>query len=292
MRAPISHPLSRRDFAGLLLAGLAVQVRAEEPPAAGRRLDFEIAGDFGSGSTADIEAVLRSAAEAIWMHCPNTRWEVPGFHIYRTRDWPITLTEHRPDGRIAIGLATQDLFWAQYAYQFAHEFGHALAGHSNDWRALDIRSPRPNHWLEESLCETASLFALRAMSVTWRTQPPYANWRAFASALAAYAEQRLDEATAAMPTHCPFAVWFREHEAAMRANAVLREKNNIVALHLLPLFEREPAGWEAVTFINRTRSTPDQSLSARLADWAKDAPAAQRDFIRQVADCFAITLAG
>lgn len=281
-------PISRRRFAALLAVTTAMRGWAAAPPAAGRALDFEVAGDFGVASPANIIAVIRSAAAALWDHCPNTRWDVPGFHIYRTRDWPITLNDHRPDGRIAIGLATQGPFWAQYAYQFSHEFGHALAGHSNDWSQLDIRSPRPNHWLEESLCETASLFALQAMSVSWRIQPPYPNWRSFSSALAAYAEQRLDETTQALPAGFVFLDWLREHEASMRENATLRAKNNVVALHLLPLFEAEPDGWEALTFLNRTKSPPDQPLAARFADWSKDAPAAQRAFIERAGGLFGV----
>ena len=288
MPAPTGLPLSRRTFAGLLLAGLAVRARAASLPAAGRRLDFEIVGDFGAAPRENIEAVLRSAAESIWRHCPNTRWEVPGFHVYLNQDWPIVLNDHRPDGRIAIGLATQGTYWAQYAFQFAHEFGHALAGHSNDWRRLDIRSPRPHHWLEEALCETASLFALRAMSVTWRTQPPYPNWRSFASALAAYAEERLEETTRALPAGFVFNDWFRAEEASLRADPVQRAKNNRIALHLLPLFEAEPAGWESLTSWNRTPSRTDSSLADRFTDWAKDAPPAQRGLIGRLGTRFGV----
>jgi hypothetical protein len=283
------HIVSRRRFAGLLVAAAAGRAWAGAGSAAGRALDFEIGGDFGGASAADIGAVLRSAAESIWRHCPATRWEGPGFHIYRTHDAPITLHERRPDGRIAIGLATEGTYWAQYAFQFAHEFGHALAGHSNDARLLAIRGPRPNHWLEESICETASLFALRAMSLAWRTQPPYPNWRSFASALSAYAEERLDASTAALAPGHRFAAWFRANEPGLRANATQREKNNLVALHVLPLFERAPSGWEAVTFYNRTASAPEQTLAERFADWVRDAPAAQRDFIRSLAALFEVT---
>ena len=32
------------------------------------------------------------------------------------------------------GLAVEGTYWAQFAYQFGHEFCHALAGHCNDWK--------------------------------------------------------------------------------------------------------------------------------------------------------------
>ena len=36
-----------------------------------------------------------------------------------------------PDGRIGIGLAVVNARWAQFAFQFGHEFCHALAQHSS-----------------------------------------------------------------------------------------------------------------------------------------------------------------
>lgn len=288
MPDPLRRPLSRRAFAGLLLAGLAPRGRADDRAEAGRRLDFVVADAFGRATPENVEAVVRSAAETLWAHCPHTRWTVPGFHIYATADAPITLHDHRPDGRIAIGLATRDTYWAQYAFQFAHEFGHALAGHSNDWRQLEIRAPRPHHWLEEALCETASLFALRAMSDQWRRQPPYANWRPFSAALADYATERMGETTRGLPPGFAFVPWFRAEEASLRADAVQREKNNRIALQLLPLFEAEPAGWESLTCYNRSRSAPDQTLAARFADWIQDAPPAQRGFIGRLGARFGV----
>ena len=58
--------------------------------AAGRKLDFQLTEGFGDVREADLRAVLTSAAESLWRHCPNTRWEVTGFHVYRSRATPIT----------------------------------------------------------------------------------------------------------------------------------------------------------------------------------------------------------
>ena len=281
-------PISRRGFVGLAAAGLVAAARAAgAEAAAGRRLDFTIGPGFGSAPRENIEAVLRSAAEMIWRHCPDTRWEVSGFHVFHRDDTPITLDELTGDGRIAIGLATGELFWAQYAFQFAHEFAHALAGHSNDWRALHRVRPNPNHWIEESLCEVASLFALRAMGREWAQQAPYPNWRGFAPALNSYAAERMAAAEKVQPADGDFAAWFRAEEDSLRADACQRGKNAVVAVALLPLFEAEPAGWEALTFMNRLPATADQARAARFADWQRAAPEAQRAFIGRVANRFA-----
>ncbi len=284
MNAPLT--LTRRRFSAVLFALLGGRAIAADE-VAGRRLDFRIGEDFGGARAADIQAVLASAAQSIWKHCPSTRWEVPGFFIFHSEGAPITLFDHRGDGRVAIGLTTQGTFWSQFAYQFSHEFCHALAGHANDWREPWIKAKKANHWLEESICETASLFAMRAMSRTWETAPPYPNWKSYAPALGKYAADRMEKTRADRPEGFTFAAWFREHEESMRANSTIREKNNVVALELLPLFEAEPSGWEAMTVFNRVKDRdPQKTLARHFADWADAAPAEQRTFIGKVAAVF------
>ena len=262
-----------------------------EPPGgdAGRALDFRIGEGFGDAPPDNIRAVIRSAAETIWKHGPDTRWQVPGFFIFQSKDAPITLFDHHADGRIAIGLTTQGTYWAQFAYQFAHEFCHALAGHANDWRRPWIRERKANHWLEESLCETASLFALRAMAAAWRTAPPYPNWKDYAAALRSYADDWAEKVTVVREPGFDFRKWFAENEAAMRANGTLRERNAVVALQLLPLFEAAPKGWEAVTFLNLTDDRkPDRSLADHFRAWRRAAPEAQHPFIASIAGVFGL----
>lgn len=275
---------TRRQFVALLLAATS---RAAET--GGRTLDFRIGDDFGKASAADITAVLRSAADTIWKHCPNTRWEVPGFFIFHSETAPITLFDHRADGRIAIGLTSQGTLWSQFAYQFSHEFCHALAGHSNDWRKPWIKASKANHWLEESLCETASLFAMRAMSKSWQTAPPYPNWKSYSASLANYVAERIEKVATDKGEGFVFAKWFAENEPAMRENSTLREKNNIVAVELLPLFEANPAGWEAITFYNLGDNRDGKKTLARqFADWSAAAPATQREFIAKLAAVFGL----
>lgn len=284
----------RRRFLFLAAGALAQPLLAETPSApenAGKRLDFEILGDFGDASQQDIRAVVNSAAGEIWKHCPSARWEVPGFHLFRSEDSPITVFDHRPNGRIAIGVTTRGTFWSQFAFQFAHEFCHALAGHSNSWREKQawIRQPKANHWFEECLCETASLFALRAMGKSWETAPPYPNWKDYGKSLTDYAADRLDATLKSLPEDFRFREWFAKHEPSMRGNSTQRELNNVVARELLPVFESAPGTWEAVTFYHAARRDPSQSLKARLADWHRSCPAKHHPAIRSIAAIFGLT---
>jgi len=81
--------------------------------------------------------------------------------VYRRGDDPQLDLKRTPDGRIAIGLTAQGTRRAQYSFQLAHEFCHAL-----------------------------------------------------------------------------------------RQNAGPRDRNTIIAIRLLPLFESEPRGWETLVFLN------------------------------------------
>ena len=275
--------------------GLSVNdvMRAADNPAtfAAKPLDIQVQpGGFGRASPADITAVLRSAGSEIWKYCPRT--QLDGIEVYRRTDHPQTDFKRTLSGRISIGLATKDTHWAQYSFQFAHEFCHALANYGNN----PLRSVRyqrhANLWLEEGLCETASLFALRAMSRSWRTAPPYPAWRGYAPWLNDYVEQRLALPEHLLPAGTSFLVWFHKNQAALRRNSDMRDRNTIIAIQLLPIFEAEPRGWEAVAFLNRGSSNAEESLAQHLAEWRAQCPRNLRPFVTRLAKVFAVKLDG
>jgi hypothetical protein len=264
---------------------LAAQKGAAFDP---KPLDIQVqANGFGKASAADITAVLQSAALELWRFCPHT--ELGGIEAYYRPAHPQTDFKRMPGGRIGIGLSARDTHWAQYGFQFAHEFCHALANYSNNQQL--VRYPRhANLWLEESLCETASLFALRAMSRSWRTNPPYAAWRNYARWLNDYVEKRLALPEHHLPAGTPFLVWFRENQSSLRQNADMRDRNTIIAIRLLPIFEAEPSGWEAITFLNGSLRDRKESLAQRLAEWRSQCPRGLRPFVTRLAAVFAVKL--
>jgi hypothetical protein len=274
---------------GVFLFALTDPIRAADDRVslATRPLDIRVEADeFGGASSTDITAVLQSAASEIWRHCRRIRLD--GIDVYHRTDHPQTDFKRAPSGRIAIGLATQGAYWAQYSFQFAHEFCHALANYGNNPRQLVRYPPHANLWLEESLCETASLFALRAMSRSWRTAPPYPSWRSYAPWFNAYADQRLAMPQHRLPNGTPFSIWFHEHEPALRQDSSLRDLNTIVAIQLLPRFEEEPHGWEALAFLNRGGLLANLSLAQHLAEWRSQCPEELRPFITKLAAIFAV----
>jgi hypothetical protein len=248
-------------------------------------LDIQVPENaFGTVSSRDITALLRSAAEEILRSCPQA--QLPGIDVYHRTDHPQTDFKRARNGRITIGLTAQDTHWAQFAFQFGHEFCHALANDSDNRQRSERYPPRANFWLEESLCETASLFTLRAMSRSWQTAPPYPSWRNYAPWLNAYAAERIALPEHRLPKGKSFSVWFKEKESALRRNAMTREWNTVIAIRLLPLFEAEPRGWEAVTFLNDGVNEANNSLAEHFAEWRTQCPANLGPFVSRLEAVF------
>ncbi|HEY5707609.1 MAG TPA: hypothetical protein VIS96_18770 [Terrimicrobiaceae bacterium] len=278
-----------RVSCALLVLAVSVAARATENRVAPAELDIEVqAAGFGRASAADIAAVLQSAATEIWRHCPNA--QLPAIGVYPRSDHPQTNFAREPNGRVAIGLTAKNTYWAQYSFQFAHEFCHTLANFANNPQRFVRYRRHPNFWLEESLCETASLFTLRAMSRSWRTAPPHPAWRAYAPWLNAYVERRLALQEHKSPAGKPFLAWFSESEPTLRLNPTIRDRNTIIAIQLLPLFEAEPRGWETLTFLNRGLANSNQSLARYLARWRSQCPEELRPFLTRLAAVFAVKL--
>jgi len=227
----------------------------------------------------DVQHVLYSAARELWRFFPQEKVLAP--IVVAPRGGPIVWYRRGLNGEYYVQLATGSTYWAQYAFQFAHEFCHILCGYTAKEKA--------NKWFEESLCELASLFALRRMAETWAKKPPYPNWRSFAPNLASYAENRMKGHR--LPPGKTLAQWYRENEAALRKNATDRERNLVVATALLPLFEAQPEHWPAVESLNAGASGQQRSFAEYLADWHRNAPAKHRQFIATIASRFGICVA-
>ena len=241
------------------------------------------AGGFGVASASDINAVLQSTAAELFRYWPRT--QLPSIDVYHRPDHPQTDSRRAAGNQIAIGLTARDNHWAQYSFQFAHECCHALINYSNTDRGLMRDRRYPNLWLEESLCETASLFTLRALSRSWLIAPPYAPWRNYAPWFSAYAEERLAPPEHHLPAGTPFAVWFRANERGLRQDPARRDRDTIVAAQLLPIFEKEPHGWGALAFFRRA-ANPNQSLSQYFTKWRSGCPREFQRFVTKLAAVF------
>src|SRR5712691_6185214 len=202
--------------ASLLWLPLIAIVHAADKTTASqfRQIDIRVqAGGFGGASASDIHVVLQSAVGELSRYWPRT--QLPRIDVYHRADHPQTDSRRGARNQIAIGLTARDNHWAQYSFQFAHECCHALINYSNDDQELARDRSYANLWLEESLCETASLFTLRALSRSWLIAPPYGTWRDYAPWFATYAEERLALPEHHLPAGTSFVDWFRANEPAL-----------------------------------------------------------------------------
>lgn len=239
-------------------------------------------GGWGNAQVQDIEEVLYSVAQEILAFVPSKRRT--SIIVRHDEEGPMTLYKRGDNGEFIVLLDVENTRWAQYAYQFSHELCHVLAMNEKVTES-------PNQWFEESLGETASLFALRRMATTWKTSPPYPNWKDYAQHLSEYAEKNINEEHRQLPPRVTFVKWFSRNEPDLRSDPYIREKDEVIANQLLPLFEGSPQSWDAVTYLNLTKPKSSQTFEEYLRDWYLRSPSKHRGFIRQIADLFGAEVA-
>lgn len=130
-----------------------------------------------------------------------------------------------------IYLSANNRFWCQYAYQFSHEYCHFL-----------IFKPvcKNIRWLEETICEMASLFILPRISKTWNINPPYESWRSYAPQFSLYCQRAsLENTTHNLLNNDSLLNYLAE-------DCYDRKINRYIANELLPLFDSNPKLWNIV----------------------------------------------
>lgn len=255
----------------ILALGLLWQISAAASP-----IDIRIVPDGFDSKEEDILAVLTSTTRELSKHFPD--YEIEPVVILRGSDGPITLYQRNIRGEIVVRLDTQKTYWSQYSYQWAHELCHILAGFRDD--------SRENKWFEESLCEVASLYALRRMSESWEKDPPFPHWKSYRQSLKKYVDQvmatRADIALEDLPS------FYQKHWTNLREKSNDRNLNGTFAKTLLPLFEKDPSRWEAIRYLNVTPARKALSLRAYFSKWHHDAPERHRPFIRELGVLFGL----
>ena len=234
-----------------------------------------------NASRADILAVCRSAADQLLVHIAHL--EKTTVAVSRGRHGPIALFKRGESGEYQVRLDTGQTYWAQYSYQFAHEICHVLCRYDDDYSG--------NLWFEETLCETASLFCLRKMSIAWRKNAPYENWKSFAPSLRDYTDEikrtrtdYLEIARSGLPAY------YRKHARHLTSNATDRAKNGAMALYLLAAFEQQPHHWNSIRWLNSSPSPEGETFTQYLAKWHEAVPEKHTTFVRSLAALYGIAL--
>ncbi len=238
--------------------------------------EIRVGKDGWNGAPVDnIQAVLKSTADDLLKFFPERK--LATILVERSTTSPVALYALGPNGEFQIRINSEGTYWSQYAYQFSHELTHVLCG----FKKVEPNSAQ-NMWFEESLCMMASLFTMRQLAETWKTKPPYPNWKDYAPHLRTYADDVMKLPQHQLPKGKSLAAWYKENEESLRkTGGGDREKQSVVASVLLPLFEQEPEMWPAIGYLN-AKKTGDSSFKTYMDAWQDSAPQKYRKFIIKV----------
>ena len=228
--------------------------------------------DWGEACQNDIRILLENVASHIERELRDPFSEMIRVMNRPGEESPRAFFRRPGDAAYDVNLTAKNRQWSQFAYQFGHEFCHVLSGH-------DRLRCNPNNWFHESLCELSSFFILRRMAERWPTDPPYPNWADYSSSLADYAQSVADEYENGAPNES-FDAWLMANENGMRQNSELRDRNGLVALTLLPVFEQTPQGWNAV----RRLPAYNGPIGEYVEIWAADVQDIDRPFVERIGE--------
>ena len=264
------------------------QKKANLAPSRGNPVAIRVlAGDWGGAERQEVENLLVSVAGELWIYFPER--SLKPIVVAPTEHHPLAGYAKGPGGEYVVYLSARGRHWSQYAYQFAHEFTHILSNYERNGQ-----SPvRRNQWFDESLCETASLFALRRLGAAWLKgdSVPYPHWKPYGAALQTYVQDLLALPHRALSAKGEFAEWFRVNSEALDQNPYLRERNERVARMLLPLFEESPETWSTIAYLNLQESDATGSFQQYLANWYRGTPQHQRPLVAKVIELFGFAVA-
>lgn len=253
-----------------------------DAPSSARKLVTRIEPEgWGGALPQDIQKVIESAGSEI------LKYVVPKkpilIHVVPSDKVPQVDFKRAANGEYTVRLSAKGRFWAQFAFQFGHELAHIVAHYE---RGNDNKLGNENKWFEETVGEVGSLFVLARMAETWKTKPPYTNWKSFAPALRDYLDKLIKDS--AVPPLENMPKWFLDNRPALQADPHLRERNRIVAIHIFNSLERDPTQWEAFGYLGLGRPDPGNSFECYLENWYFSAPKANKGFVKEVADILGV----
>jgi hypothetical protein len=233
------------------------------------------------GSHVDvIHAFFQECADALFEHSeahPNASTEI---RVTFGLVGPHTAYGGSPADGYDIALTATDDLWDQQIYQFSHEGCHVLAQVQN--------SRLETQWIEESLCEVASLLILRHMAGLGQTGPNdnlFLNGMPCSQHFEEYALQYINDPLRQHPD-ATFKQWLAIKEPTLRDNPNSGESRSVilvVANKLLPVLGKYPASLGAIQFLNDRPCSPGHgSLAKYLKNWRKAAPSPHHAFIDEI----------
>ena len=274
-------------FFALPLLAMA-HVDPEKARAAANGIAITVApGNWGEADYRDIQQVLESVASELRAQVAYPPDATLNIRVVPRSGAPRVLYQRGPAGEYVVQLTARNGRWFQYAYQFSHELCHIFSNFDHK-EMQGNEAVTDNQWFEETLCETASLSTLKHLALTWAAAPPARKWVGYAPAFAAYADFLMAAEHRRLPDGQSLSRWYRENQTPLRENPYQREKNELAASALLPLFENTSGNWRAILYLNSDKTSAGKGFEAYLAAWHTACPAEQKELVRQTMALFGI----
>lgn len=232
-------------------------------------------GSWGQITPDDVHWVLDTVARQVLSDVPPLEHDPISIYVIPRNDFPEVLLERNPEGAYIVRLTARDERLYQFAYQFSHELCHILSNYDHK-ELRDGKLPIENQWFEESLCEAVSIFTLRRLAATWDEHPPLRKWAGYGSKFHAYADQLLSQKHRQLAPNQTFGDWYKANAASLSANPYDREKDELIAGQLLPIFAKNDTYWQSIIYLNPFRESAVQPFAQYLHDWYKASPEQSR----------------
>ena len=220
---------------------------------------IDLLGDnWGNVETAEITEVLNTTASLILPYSSKEDWS--RVRIRNSVSGPMVLHERGDAGEYTILLNTRDRRWCQYVFQFAHELGHILCNYQKEKSSL--------RWLEESICEVASLFVLQKMEGVWKETSVHELDPLYVAEFTKYFQARINMVEEI--SNEEFKFWWKQRLPSLETNAIHRRTNLIIAKKLLPLFQQSPeVAWKACRMLNQNQPSSHSSFKDTIYAWSE-----------------------
>lgn len=269
----------------LLLCPLSAAANVSEQLSINTRFHLDVApGDWGGVSPLQVKQLLDWVAADLIATVGLQEAEQLQLTILPRNNVPRVLYERGVDGQYLVHLTARGDKWYQYVYQFSHELCHILSNYDHrelTHNSYNIRAADGNQWFEEALCETASLYTLRHLGALWQQQPPSRNWAGYGRMLEAYADHILQQPHRHAISDANMHEWFSENRQALTDSPYLRDRNEVVATHLLQLFESNPELWHAILYLNHKKTVASESFEEYLQAWLEACPGTEQALVER-----------
>ncbi len=211
----------------------------------------------------NVKAITLSAANTLLENIPGV--SLDPIILGNTAAGPITYFNRGSNNEYLIDIDISGAFWAQLTYQFAHEYMHVLSNYGGT--ASD-----PNQWFEEALCEAASMQALKRMSISWQTNAPLSHLQSYAPSMESYFNDLINEDVRQLQPGDTIAAWYEREKSSLRANAGLRDKNEVIGNKIYKYFAASPDRWRSVRYLNLGITNKNITLEEYLNKWKASLP--------------------